>query len=186
MLSFGLAVAARFDGHEFKSLLPAQRTFYRELKPISDQFDPASLKAAHLDREALKARGRLPEDAMTEAAHWVRAEARGHRPVFVGFPAAYDWLFLYWYFVRFGRLGSPFDFSSVLDMKTMFHQKAGVVLSSAGKDDLPAEIRPQRPHTHNALDDALEQGELFVRLHNWVGVRTMPSSYREDRPGPPS
>ena len=71
-------------------------------------------------------------------------------------------MFLHWYFVRFaGR--SPFGFSGALDIKTMYHQKAGVTFDRAGRRDLPAILAPQMPHTHNALDDAREQAEIFAR-----------------------
>jgi hypothetical protein len=54
-------------------------------------------------------------------------------------------------------------------MKTMYQQKAGVVLGRAGRRDLPASLVPDAPHTHNALDDAIEQGEIFARLFAWDG-----------------
>jgi hypothetical protein len=171
MLSFGLAVAGRFDGNGFEVRDPAKDTFYAELQPISTAFVTEALRVSHLDRERLKHFGRPPVEAMTEAASWVRRLAKNDRPVFVGFPAPFDWLFLYWYFVKFANGGSPFDFSAVLDMKTMFQQKALVVSSHAGKDDLPDELRPRRKHTHHARDDAIEQGELFARLFTWEGNR---------------
>src|SRR6185312_13467330 len=66
------------------------------------------------------------------------------RPVLVGYPVVFDWMFLHWYFVRFCG-GSPFGFSGALDMKTMYQQKARVPLERAGRDDLPAELRSSRP-----------------------------------------
>jgi hypothetical protein len=30
---------------------------------------------------------------------------------------------------------------------------------------------PGRPHTHNALDDALEQAKLFANIWAWPGTR---------------
>jgi hypothetical protein len=169
MLSFGLCVAGRFDGVDFEPCDPRTETFYAELQPISERWDGEALEVAHLDREQLLKTGRLPRDALTEAASWVQRVAGDDRPVFVGFPAAFDWLFLYWYFVEFAKDGSPFDFSAVLDMKTMFQQKARVVTSSAGLDDLPASLRSNYPHTHNALDDAVEQADIFARLFAWDG-----------------
>lgn len=170
MLSFGLAVCGRFDGRSFAPHDPARQTFYRELQPISEQFDPDALAISGLDREALLAGGDDPAEAMTAAAAWVREVAGADRPVLVGYPLVFDWLFLYWYFVRFSATGSPVGFSSGLDMKTIFATKSRRVLSQAGKDDLPAALRSQRPHTHNALDDAIEQGEIFARLFAWVGA----------------
>ena len=167
MLSFGLAVGGRFDGTEFEARDPSAQTFYRELAPISENFEPDALEVSGLDRERLMREGSRPEDAMTEAAAWVEEIAGADRPVLVAFPAAFDWLFLYWYFVRYSKKGSPFNFSSCLDIKTIFQQRAGVVLDRAGLGDLPPALQSDRPHTHNALDDAIEQGEIFQHLWLW-------------------
>jgi len=169
MLAFGLALAGTFDGETFEPLDPAAKTFYAELRPISDNYDEDALKVSHLDRNELLRRGRPAPEAMTEASEWVRHQAAGRRPVFVGFPAAFDWMFLYWYFVNFSATRTPFDFSACLDMKTMYQQKARVVTAEAGLDDLPDVLRSHRPHTHNALDDAVEQADIFVRLFQWDG-----------------
>lgn len=171
MLSFGLAVASRYDGHTFKALDPRVTTFYRELKPITNDFDPRALAVAGLDRDALLVNGADPEQALRAAADWVVEQAAGARAVLVGYPVVFDWLFLHWYFVRF--LGeSPFGFSSALDMKTMYQQKAGVTLDRAGRAELPAQLASGRAHTHNALDDAVEQAEIFNRLFVWRGIES--------------
>ncbi|HXS47131.1 MAG TPA: 3'-5' exoribonuclease [Solirubrobacterales bacterium] len=167
MLSFGLVVAARFDGHDFEARDPEAETFYRELQPISGRFDPEALRVGGLDRDLLIREGRTPTDAMSEAAIWVDRIAAKDRAILVAFPASFDWLYLYWYFVRFSRHGSPFDFSSCLDMKTIFQQRAMVVMDRAGIGDLSPELKSEHPHTHNALDDALRQAEIFQRLWYW-------------------
>jgi DNA polymerase III epsilon subunit-like protein len=167
MLSFGLAIAGRFDGAAFEVFNPEEQTFYRELRPISNEFDPKALRVSGLDRDELLRDGDEPVEAMTEAAAWVRGQSAGDRPVLVAFPASFDWLFLYWYFVRYSKKGSPFDFSSCLDMKTILQQRTGVVLDRASLGDLPPALKPDRPHTHNALDDALRQAEIFQRLWPW-------------------
>jgi hypothetical protein len=154
----------RFDARD-----PSVDTFYAELAPTTDQWIPATLEVSGLDREALRRGGRDPREAMDEAAAWVREQAGDCRPVLVGFPLVFDWMFVYSYFVRFAKNGSPFDFSSGLDMKTMYQQKAGVVLSKAGKDDLPPSLRGSAPHSHHALGDAIEQGQIFTRLFEWKG-----------------
>jgi hypothetical protein len=169
MLSFGLAVAARFDGNAFEPLEPMAATLYRELKPISGHFDPQALAAADLDRDALIRDGADPAEAMLTAAEWVAAQANGAQPVLVGYPVVFDWMFLHWYFVRFAG-ESPFGFSSALDMKTIYQQKARVTMERAGRTDLPPGLRSSREHTHNALDDAVEQADIFNRLFAWEGV----------------
>lgn len=169
MLSFGLAVAGRFDGKQFEAIDPSARTFYAELAPISDRWDPAAREVSGLDRDALVREGRDPRAAMDDAGAWVRAQARSDRPVLVGFPLPFDWMFVYWYFVRFAAEGSPFDFSSGLDMKTVYQQKARVTLSAAGRDDLPGFLRGDAAHRHHALGDAIEQAGIFARLFAWDG-----------------
>lgn len=166
MLAFGLTVTARFDGRVFTAFDPTRSTFYRELKPISDLFDPEALRVSGLDREHLVREGADPAEAMKEAATWVLQQAGTERPVLVAYPAVFDWLFLHWYFVRFAG-GSPFGFSGALDMKTMYQQKAGVTLDTAGRRDLPLELQGDHRHTHNALDDAIEQAEIFNKLFIW-------------------
>jgi hypothetical protein len=168
MLSLGMAAAGTFDGERFAPEDPAARTFYRELRPISDAFDPDALAVSGLDRDRLLAEGADPAEAMSEADAWVRDVARRRgRPVAVAFPLSYDWTWTYWYFIRFaGR--SPFGFSSALDMKTMYARAAAVTVTGATKRQMPAALLPDRPHTHNALDDAIEQAELFQNLFGWT------------------
>jgi hypothetical protein len=167
MLSFGLVVAATFDGVTFAPRTEGE-TFYRELKPIGDQHLPEAVAASGLDPDELARTGAEPAQAMPAAAAWVESVAAGARPVFVGYPVVFDWMFLHWYFVAFcGE--SPFGFSGALDMKTIYQQKAHVLLDASGRNDLPAGLRAAQPHTHNALDDAREQAEIFNRLFVWEG-----------------
>ena len=169
MLSFGFVVAGRFDGRNFEAADPKAATFYRELRPISDDFKPRALEIAGLDRERLATEGAEPEAAMSAAAEWVVEQAGEARPVLVGYPAVFDWMFLHWYFLNY--LGSsPFGFSGALDIKTIYQQKAGVTLSETERADLPPALRPSGEHTHNALDDALEQAEIFANLFAWSGA----------------
>lgn len=169
MLAIGLAVAGRFDGLSFEAREPSATTFYRELRPISDNVDASAVRVAALDRDRLKQEGTPPAEAMRDAARWITEEAGCDRPVLVGYPVVFDWLFLHWYFVTF--LGdSPFGFSGALDMKTIYQQKAHVTVDDAGRDNLPPFLRSPREHSHNALDDAIEQGEIFIKLFEWQGA----------------
>lgn len=171
MLSFGLAVAGTYDGTEFQAADPEERTFYAELKPIGDRVDPAALAVSGLDRDVLLREGRDPAEAMTEAGAWVRAVGNelGATPVFVAYPLSFDWMWMYWYFVRYAAAGSPFGHSRCLDMKTMYAVKSGAVMSRSTKRFMPKHLLSKRPHTHNALDDAVEQAELCQRLMTWQG-----------------
>ncbi len=168
MLAFGLVVAGTYDGHKFSPRELTKDTYYRELKPVTQHFDPAALDVSGLDREALIRDGVDPRVAMQEAAQWVHEIAQSHRPVLVGYPIVFDWMFLHWYFINYAG-ESPFGFSNALDIKTMYQQKAKVTLDKSGRRDLPAEFASARRHTHNALDDAIEQAEIFIKLFQWEG-----------------
>ena len=168
MLSFAFAVAGSFDGKTFRVSDPSEQTFYRELRPISDRWLTEAVAVSDLDRDELARSGADPARAMQEAAAWIDGVDCEARQVLVAYPLGFDWMFLYCYFIRFTG-GSPFGFSRALDSKTIYQQKARVTVERAGRDDLPAALRSARPHTHNALDDAIEQAEIFNRLFSWQG-----------------
>ncbi|GGO92600.1 3'-5' exonuclease [Wenjunlia tyrosinilytica] len=170
MLSFGAAVAGRQDADGYAAADPAALTFYRELRPISETFDPEALAVSGLDRDRLLAEGKDPASALTDFAAWVDEVREGAQAVMVGYPAVYDWTFLYWYAVRWGG-GSPFGHSRCMDVKTLFAAKAGVPLGSVGKHSIPRNLLSKRRHTHHALDDAIEQADLFSNIMAWPGER---------------
>jgi hypothetical protein len=171
MLSFGLAVVGSYDGRRLERRPPGSDTFYRELRPISERFQDEALAVNGLDRDRLIECGMAPAQAMEEAAQWVRRHAGDHKAVLVAYPVAFDWSFLYWYFERFVASGSPFGFSSCLDIRTLYQASAGTVHAASGQSAMPASLLPTSPHTHNALDDAIEQGELFANVFEWAARR---------------
>ena len=102
-----------------------------------------------------------PGQAMTRYLAWLKALPG--KPVFVAYPVAFDFMFVYWYLIRFAG-ESPFSHSA-LDVKTM----AMVLLKTDYRDSTKRNM-PKRwfadnlPHTHTALDDAIEQGMLFCNM----------------------
>ncbi|MEV5707140.1 exonuclease [Actinoallomurus sp. NPDC052274] len=172
MISFGLAVAGTYDGRTFERRDPEAATFYAELRPISDEYDAAALAVSGLDRERLLREGRDPAAAMSAAARWVEAvgRAEGGKPVFAAYPLGFDWMFLYWYFVRFAETGSPFGHSRFLDLKTLYAARSGETVTRSVKGRMPRHLLSRRRHTHHALDDAVEQAELLQNLMAWDGA----------------
>lgn len=169
MLSFALVFAGRYDGEVFARPASYDQRFYAELKPISSDYQLDALAVNGLDRTALLSHGREPASAMTEAADWVRGVAGGARPVLVAYPLSFDWTWLYWYFVRFSASGSPFNHSSCFDIKTAFAVKGRLPVASAGRSGLFEVLKSQHGHTHHAVDDAIEQAQIFANLFEWEG-----------------
>jgi DNA polymerase III epsilon subunit-like protein len=167
MLSFGLVVAGTYDGERFERAPADAPTLYRELAPISPAFESEALEVNGLDRERLVLEGTAPPLAMAAALEWVEHVAGDGRAVLVAYPVAFDWSFLYWYFVRFASR-SPFGHASCLDIRTLYQAGAQTVFDLSSKREMPRELVPSRAHTHNALDDALEQAELFCNVFEWV------------------
>lgn len=101
-----------------------------------------------------------PADAMGRYVSWLK-QLPGP-PVFVAYPAAFDFLFVYWYLIRFAG-ESPFSFSA-LDIKTYAMALLRCGYRAAVKNNMPKRWFDELPHTHQALDDALEQGALFCNM----------------------
>lgn len=101
-----------------------------------------------------------PEAAMRAYVVWIKA--LGGKPVFVAYPAGFDFLFVYWYLMRFvGE--SPFSHSA-LDMKTYAMAVLKTGYRDSTKRNMPRNWFDKLPHTHVALDDAIEQGALFCNM----------------------
>jgi hypothetical protein len=101
-----------------------------------------------------------PEKAMKNYVVWLKTLPG--RPIFVGYPAAFDFMFTYWYLMRFAG-ESPFSFSA-LDIKTYAMAMLRTEYRKAVKANMPKNWFDNYPHTHIAVDDALEQGALFCNM----------------------
>jgi DNA polymerase III alpha subunit (gram-positive type) len=114
----------------------------------------------HAAYEATRVNLQSPESALARFVEWV--EGLPGKPVFVAYPAGFDFLFMYWYMIRFvGR--SPFSFSA-LDIKSYAMARLNLPYRETVKRNMPREWFSDRAHTHVALDDAIEQGELFINM----------------------
>lgn len=137
--------------------------FYRELQPISDRWDPEAAAVSGLDRELLKTQGTHPSNAMRDMDQWIKSVCgTDRRPVFVSFNATFDWMFSHWYFIHF--LGSdPFGISG-LEMKSFYSGLIGCEWGETTKKYVVKRFPSKQAHTHNALDDAREQAEIFMGM----------------------
>jgi hypothetical protein len=110
--------------------------------------------------EAARADLQEPADAMRAYLSWVKGLLG--KPVFVAYPAAFDFLFVYWYLIRFTG-ESPFSHSA-LDIKTYAMAMLHTEYRASTKRNMPRRWFDPLRHTHKALDDAIEQGALFCNM----------------------
>lgn len=141
-----------------------QDGFYVELKPLPDLPWSDEAEAVHrLQRDHLEQNGLEPRQAMAAFDAWLADAAVGHRPVFVGFNAPFDWMFVADYFERYlGR--NPFGISA-LDLKAYYMGRHRIARwSETTSRHVEQRFRVKTLHSHNALDDARGQAELCLLL----------------------
>ncbi|MDQ2858141.1 MAG: exonuclease [Candidatus Eremiobacteraeota bacterium] len=161
MLSFGLA-AFTLD----KQLVG---TFSRNLEVLdgadTDErtmkwwAEPAQAQAFTKSREDLVS----PRGAMVDCKAWLQEMRAFGRPLICGAPSGFDFTFMYYYFQRF--LGeSPIGFAS-LDLRSYAAAVMKRQYRHVGKRQFPADwVDDDLPHTHVALDDAIEQGCILINM----------------------
>lgn len=152
-----------------------ETTFYVELKPEDKRSTQEALEVSKLSLDILEAMGEPPAEAMERFADWVGEVVReGHRPVFVGFNAAFDWMFVADYFERYlGR--NPFGYTA-LDIKAFAMGRLGSTWAETSMSVLGQKYLSGRPLAHHALGDAQDQATLFRAL------LTEPAHRRKDQP----
>ena len=143
------------------TLLTPRATFYAELQPDKLKMDAEAAQIHKLNLENLALNGLPPAEALEALETWLEKsipDARG--PLFLGFNAAFDWMFLNDYYLHYlGR--NPFGHSAI-DIKSF----AMGWQHSAWEDTRMANLS-SKPLRHNALEDALDQADIFLDvLHN--------------------
>ena len=101
-----------------------------------------------------------PAQAMADYVAWL--DTLPGKPVFVAYPAGFDFTFVYWYLIKFAKK-SPFSHSA-LDVKTYAMCVMKTRYRDSTKRNMPRKWFPAVKHTHVALDDAREQGLLFINM----------------------
>jgi hypothetical protein len=135
------------------------RTFYGELKPISDNFIPSALKVSGFSRmETLVFPD--PIETMNKFDNWLSEKKN---PMFIADNNGFDYMFICWYFWHFlGR--NPFGHSST-NLGSLYK---GMV-KSAFKNF--KHLRKTK-HTHNPVDDAMGNVEALLQMEkNGLKIR---------------
>ena len=148
MLTLGACVVDQMD-----------QTFEMALRPVTIRIDEEALKVTGLSIEKLLVEGADVETAMQTFRDWVTTCSGSRRPVFVGLNASFDWSFVNYYFQKYCG-ANPFGFAA-LDIKSLYMGHANVEWSQTKASQIAKIYDAQRCNTHNALEDALFQAELF-------------------------
>lgn len=137
-----------------------KRTFYGQLRPISDKFVPEALAVSGCTREATMGFDD-PQSVMESFRDWVKAECRG-RALFISDNNGFDWQFINWYFHHF--LGSnPFGFSST---------NLGSLYKGMAKDtSVNFKHLRKTKHTHHPVDDAMGNAEALLAMKDLMGLK---------------
>lgn len=138
-----------------------QRTFYAELKPVSEVWIPEALAVSGFTREQCMDFPE-PKIAMQNFADWLQKEIPGKRPIFWADNNGFDFAFINYYF--WNQLGmNPFGWSS---------SNIGSFYKGLSKD-LRGSFRYLRKtkHTHNPVDDAKGNAEALLEMLKMVNQK---------------
>lgn len=101
-----------------------------------------------------------PKEGINHYVDWLN-QLPG-QPIFVGYPIAFDFSFVVYYLERFtGK--NPFGFAAI-DLRSLVMGLHQAPFSESSKSSWPARWVEDKPHTHIALDDAIEQGFAFCNI----------------------
>lgn len=128
-------------------------TFYGELKPISDKWDPVALSISGISREK-HLTFEDPTVVMARFAAWIK-QVSVDRPQFIADNNGFDWQFINWYFHSFHG-SNPFGFSS---------RNLGDIWKGM-KGDMFTSFKHLRmtKHTHHPVDDAKGNAEALLAM----------------------
>jgi hypothetical protein len=137
-----------------------ERTFYGQLRPISERWIPSALEVSGFTREQHLAFDD-PKEVMERFAAWL-AGLGTKRLMFISDNNGFDWQFVNWYFHHFLEK-NPFGFSS---------QNLGSLYKGVVKDTFATfkHLRKTK-HTHHPVDDARGNAEALLHMKASMGLK---------------
>jgi ribonuclease T len=131
------------------------------LRPRNDMYIDEAVQVGFPDMtwEEIKQQGEPAHLATYRFAKWLD---QFDKPVMVGFNAPFDWQFVNSYLWRY-TTRKPLGINA-LDIKALYMGYSGVEWRKTTKRSMPKSLLSNRQHTHNALDDAIEQAEVFLKV----------------------
>ncbi len=168
----------------FKAMLKPLECCFNELSDIVQDDVPGAMKVVaqgtpdfkwyvsksdKVNCDALwdyyNANGEDPAYALQRFKGWLRKRGRdlGHRIYMVGAPLSFDFMWIYWYYQFVMGEMPEFSFSG-LDMRSYFMGSHGETGLRSNKKRYKRFYPTDIPHTHDPLDDAMEQGEIWQQM----------------------
>ena len=136
------------------------KTFYGQLRPISENFVPEALEVSGFSREQTLEFD-APDAVMLRFADWLDDNNKG-RPVFIADNNGFDWSFVNWYFHHFmGK--NPFGHSSQ-NLGSLYKGLVGNMFESF------KHLR-KTEHTHHPVDDAKGNAEAMLAMIDEHGLK---------------
>ena len=136
------------------------RTFYGQLKPISENYVEEALQVSGFSRDETLA-FEDPKTVMLNFEEWIKENSKG-RPFFISDNNGFDWMFICWYFHHFLQR-NPFGHSS---------QNLGSLYKGLVSDTFQnfKHLRKTK-HTHNPVDDARGNAEALIIMKKEMGLK---------------
>lgn len=124
--------------------------------PVSEEWTESAM-AVNKPHDFYVNNGLKAPAAMKKFEDWL---SQFHRPRFVGFNVPFDYGWANYYFHNYlGR--NPFGINA-LDIKAYYMGKFDCDWSETTKKKM--KIKSSYKHSHNALEDAIEQADIFNQL----------------------
>lgn len=129
------------------------KTFYGEIKPVSDIWIPEALAISGFSREQHLTFNE-PRDVMEDFADWIKQNSVG-RPIFISDNLAFDWQWINYYFHRYTG-NNPFGFSG---------RRIGDLYCGMVKDTFARWKHLRKTsHDHNPVNDAKGNAEALLEM----------------------
>jgi DNA polymerase III epsilon subunit-like protein len=136
------------------------KTFYGQLKPISEEWIPKALEVSGFTRQATLSFDE-PKIVMERFSDWILTYSKT-QPMFISDNNGFDWQFVNYYFHHF--LGSnPFGHSST-NLGSLYK---GLV------KDMTQNFKHLRKtiHSHHPIDDVRGNAEALLHLRSEMGLK---------------
>ena len=104
-----------------------------------------------------------PETAMSKLTDWLQHHGQSYTLKWVARPACVDWMWLKCYYETFGPHSKP-DLGYHCHCLTTMLRTYFLVYPVRNKKPVMAELSANLPYNHNALDDAICQGTIYMNL----------------------